>query len=68
LIGFDEMHQVKPARHREVMHLIEAHRLYGRGLGFIDINLLASARLSHSTLLTRDKRLAAAAKTLGVAA
>lgn len=48
--------------------MIEDHRLHGRSLGFIDLHLLASARLSHAPLLTRDKRLAAAAKELGVAA
>ena len=60
--------QASEARHHEVMHLIEAHALHGRGLGFIDLHLLASARLSHSPLLTRDKRLAMVAIELNVSA
>ena len=60
--------QASEARHHEVMHLIEAHALHGRGLGFIDLHLLASARLSHAPLLTRDKRLATVAAKLDTAA
>ena len=60
--------QVKEARHHEVTHLIETHALHGRDLGFIDLHLLASARLSHANLLTRDKRLAAVAEELDISA
>jgi predicted nucleic acid-binding protein len=49
------------------MELVEAHRLWGSGLGWIDIHLLASARVGKLKLWTLDKRLAAVAKTLGVA-
>ena len=56
------------ATNDEVMHLIERHKLGGKGLGWIDMNLLASALLSNSPLWTRDHRLAAVAKTIGVAA
>ena len=60
--------QVTEAKHVDVLHLIEAHRLHGRGLGYIDLHLLVSARLDRVPLLTRDRRLAAAAADLGVAA
>ena len=66
LIDLNEMHGVQQARHDEVLDIIEVYRLYGRGLSFIDLHLLASARLSQIPLLTRDKRLAKAAETLGV--
>jgi predicted nucleic acid-binding protein len=39
----------------------------GRGIGYIDVHLLAAAVLSGDTRLwTRDKRLADAAKELGI--
>jgi predicted nucleic acid-binding protein len=48
----------------EVMELIEAHRMMGRGLGCIDMHLLASAMLSDIPLWTLDRRLDAAASAL----
>lgn len=51
----------------EAMQLVEAHRLWGSGLGWIDVHLLASARVGRARLWTLDKRLAIIAKTLGVA-
>ena len=50
----------------EVMDLIEGRRLWGRGLGWTDQHLIASALLSHCGLLTLDKRLAEAAADVGV--
>ncbi|OGD33707.1 MAG: ribonuclease [Candidatus Aminicenantes bacterium RBG_19FT_COMBO_58_17] len=50
----------------EVMSLIEAHRLMGIGLGFVDVHLLASARLSMIPLWTRDIQLKKAAAELDV--
>jgi len=52
------------AQHAEVMHLLERHKLYGSGLSWIDVHLLASALLSHCRLWTLDARLAHAAATL----
>ena len=39
------------------MLFIEKHRLMGRGLGHIDMHLLASAMLTGINLWTFDKRL-----------
>ena len=50
----------------EVLTLIEKHHLMGRGIGFVDAQLLASARLTHCTLWTQDRRLAELAAALGV--
>jgi predicted nucleic acid-binding protein len=50
----------------EVISLIEAHRLMGMGLGFIDVHLLASARLAGTPLWTRDLQLKKAAERLDV--
>ena len=52
----------------EVLFLVERRQLMGRGIGYIDAHLLASAVLSSAAeIWTRDKRLAALATDLGVA-
>ncbi len=52
------------ASHEEVLHLVSDRKLHGKGLGWIDTHLLASALLFKSTLWTRDRTLAAAARAL----
>jgi len=51
--------------HDEVMQFIENHRLMGRGLGYIDVHVLAAARLTEVPLWTLDKKLQVAAGELG---
>jgi predicted nucleic acid-binding protein len=46
-----------PAEHEEVMRFIENHSLMGKGLGYIDMHLLASAILSRVPVWTLDKKL-----------
>jgi predicted nucleic acid-binding protein len=58
--------QVAVADHDEVMQLLDTHQLMGRGLGWIDAHLLASARLSGESLWTLDGPLKRAARSLGV--
>lgn len=55
------------ATHEEVLTFIERQHLYGTGLGWIDVHLLASARLSQRSLWSADRRLRAAALRLGLA-
>jgi predicted nucleic acid-binding protein len=55
------------AEHGEVLRFIEDNRLMAKGLGFIDMHLLASALLSGLQLWTLDKRLQQVALTLGLA-
>ena len=62
-----ELPLVTIASNDEVMHLIEKHDLGGKGIGWIDAHLLASALLEHISLWTRDRKLAAVARTLGIA-
>lgn len=52
------------ADHKEVLYFIEQHRLMGIGLGYVDVHLLASARLSRMRFWTEDKRLREAAVKL----
>lgn len=56
----------KPAKDTEVMQLINDRSLWGRGLGWVDNHLLASALLSKCQLWTLDKRLVLAAAELGL--
>ena len=56
------------AEHDEVLALIERSRLWGRGIGWVDAHLLASALLDRTRLWTLDAPLARVARELGVAA
>lgn len=56
------------AKDVEALALIEREQLMGRGIGYVEAHLLASARLSRCWLWTHDRRLAARADDLGVAA
>ena len=51
----------------EYMLFIDQNKLYGKGIGFVDVHLLASALLAHATLWTADKRLKQIAIDLNVA-
>jgi predicted nucleic acid-binding protein len=55
------------AKNEEVMDLIERHGLMGKGLGFIDMHLLASAMLTNIPLWTLDRSLNQAASMVGIA-
>ena len=56
------------ARDEEVRLFVEGRRLMGRGLGYLDVHLLASAVLiCPARFWTRDRRLAKAAVEFGIA-
>ena len=50
----------------EVLALIERRSLMGRGIGWVDVQLLASALLATVPIWTLDRRLAAVAAEVGV--
>ncbi|MDM0045653.1 PIN domain-containing protein [Variovorax dokdonensis] len=57
------------ATNEETMGFLEKERLFGLGIGYVDLHLLASTRLQPTTYLwTRDKRLLSAALQLNLAA
>ena len=58
---------VKVATADECLGFLESHHLYGKGIGWIDVQLLAASRLSQVPLWTTDKRLRDAASLLGIA-
>ena len=51
----------------ETLFFIERHGLMGRGIGYVDASILASAVLVQTNLWSRDKRLMALATELGCA-
>ena len=53
------------AEHEEVIHLIENYSLMGKGLGYIDMHLIASAILTKVPLWTLDKKLKEISSKLG---
>ncbi|MDA0989666.1 MAG: type II toxin-antitoxin system VapC family toxin [Verrucomicrobia bacterium] len=57
---------VARVKDEEILFFIEQHPLAGRGLGLIDVHLLASSKLSEHPLWTKDKRLTSAAEALGL--
>ena len=61
--------QAVAADEDEVLGFIERHTLHGRGIGYVDVHLLASTRLTpDAQLYTRDRRLLIIARELGLAA
>lgn len=64
----NELPTAVPASHAEVMRLVERHRLFGLGIGFVDAHLLASCRLTpDASLWSRDRRLHETAEKLSLA-
>jgi len=55
------------AQDNEVLAFIDRNALAGKGLGLVDIHLLASCALAGVGLWTRDKRLQQAASNLSLA-
>jgi predicted nucleic acid-binding protein len=53
-------------RDEEVVELVSGRRLYGRGIGWVDAQLLASALVAGARLWTSDRRLAEVALGLGL--
>ena len=54
------------AAHSEALRLVEEHRLWGRGITWIDVHLLASSLLTGCRLWTLDRPLREAARKLNV--
>jgi hypothetical protein len=66
LASYEQMHQAPLVPHREVVAFVRERRLHGRGVGWIDAHLLASALVGRLKLWTVDPRLAALGKELGI--
>jgi hypothetical protein len=57
----DRLPRARVADHEEVLVLVKNFSLHGRGIGWVDVHLMASARLSNCGLWTLDRKLVAAA-------
>lgn len=62
------LYQFPAIDHREVLHLTNRRRLWGRGLSVVDVHLMAAVALvAGAQLWTRDARLKAVCAEVGVA-
>jgi predicted nucleic acid-binding protein len=67
LNSYDLIYRVPPVGHADVAVFVRSHKLHGRGIGWIDAHLLASALVAGTSLWTADERLARLASELGIA-
>jgi predicted nucleic acid-binding protein len=68
VLGFlAELPAARTVRHEDAFDLIERRDLSGRGIGWVDVHLLASALVERMSLWTHDRRLAAVASQLEIA-
>lgn len=67
LAKLDLIPQARVASLRDIRQMIEARRLYAKGIGLTDAHLVASCLITQGTKLwTRDARLRAVAQTAGI--
>jgi predicted nucleic acid-binding protein len=67
LAAYELIHQAELIPHGEIVRFVCERNLHGRGVGWIDIHLLAAAIVGHMRVWTADTHFSAVAKELGVA-
>ena len=67
LTDYERMDQATLVSHAEVVAFVRDRNLNGRGIGWIDAHLLASALVGRLRLWTADSPLATVATELGIA-
>ena len=67
LVSYAQMHQASVIPHCDIVTFVRDRDLHGRGVGWIDVHLLASAVVGRLRLWTADPRFDVVAKELGVA-
>jgi len=67
LNAYDRIHRVPAVNHEEVAVFVRSRKLHGRGIGWIDAHLLASAMVAGMSLWTADEHLSRVAGELGIA-
>ncbi|GAB5508090.1 MAG: hypothetical protein Rhirs2KO_32530 [Rhizobiaceae bacterium] len=67
LQNLDRLPKASMAKDIEVLAMIEALDVIGKGIGYVDAHLIASTRLSGCRLWSRDKRLASLCRDLDIA-
>jgi predicted nucleic acid-binding protein len=66
LAAYSEIHRARMVPHKEVVEFVKARKLRGRGIGWVDVHLLASTVVERCTLWTADAHLADLANELRV--
>jgi predicted nucleic acid-binding protein len=66
LASYAKMHQARMVPHQDLVAFVRDRKLQGRGVGWIDIHLLASAILEDLQIWTADPHFALLAKELGI--
>ena len=68
LAALSDLPRAELATDAEVLGFVDREALFGRGIGYVDVHLLASVRLTAGAeLWTRDTRLRHVAEELGLA-
>ncbi len=68
LNALSDLPHASVATDKEVLHFIDRQALFGRGIGYVDVHLLAAAQLTlGAELWTNDNRLRDVAAQLGLA-
>lgn len=67
LSAYERMRQAAMVPHRDVVTFVRDRDLHGRGVGWIDVHLLASAIVGRLQLWTAGPRFSAVANEFGVA-
>jgi predicted nucleic acid-binding protein len=67
LDAYAQMHQAVAIPHGEVVEFVRMRRLSGRGVGWVDINILASAVVGGFQVWTADSSFSAIANDLRIA-
>jgi predicted nucleic acid-binding protein len=66
LDAYVRMHQAAMVPHRDVVAFVRDRGLHGRGVGWIDVHLLASAVVGRLHLWTADPRFSVVANQFGI--
>ncbi len=66
LAAYERMFHARLVPHEEVIGLVRNRDLHGRGVGWIDVHLLASALVGRFRLWTADPRFAEVAQEFGI--
>jgi predicted nucleic acid-binding protein len=66
LANYLAFQRIETVAHSEVVALVRSQRLFGTGLSWIDVQLLAAALVNRAQLYTADQPLRASARALGV--
>jgi predicted nucleic acid-binding protein len=67
LAEYQMMRQAPLVANSEVVEFVKHHKINGRGIGWLDAHLLASAIVASSMIWTADRPLADVAQDIGVA-